>query len=324
MRVHDVPQLPLADLTAVEAASRALFEAAKSDHSLWVVTADVMYSLRMKPFADAFPERFINVGIAEQTMLGITAGLATCGKTPFAAAFSAMLSMRTCEQIRTDVAYPNLNVKLFATYGGISAGKSGPSHHATEDIAIMRSMANMAVVVPADVWEIPQAIQAAIAWRGPVYLRFGRWRDPIVYSKTPDFRIGKANLVREGTDVALIACGRTLAECVVAARMLETEGVSARVLDMHTVKPIDEEAIRDAVSSVRMLFTVEEHNVLGGLGGAVAEVVADLGSGVPLKRLGLPDIYSAIGAPEELYDKYGISGPRIAETVLESLEERDR
>ncbi len=319
MKTQNVPKLPLCDLTNAEAAAQVLMEAAEKNPSIWVLTADVMHSTKTEPFALAYPERFINVGIAEQTMVGIAAGLAACGHIPFAAGFAAMVSMRACEQIRTDVAYPNLNVKLFCTHSGFALGAGGTTHHATEDIAIMRSMANMTVIVPSDAKQAREATLAAIEWPGPVYLRFGRGRDPVVYPDRCNFRIGRANVVREGSDVTLIGCGRTVAECLVAAEVLAAEGVQAHVLDMHTVKPIDAAAIEDAVARTRMVFTAEEHNVVGGLGGAVAEVMAELRSAVPLRRLGVPDIYAAIGPQEGLLEKYGVTGPRIAEAVLASL-----
>lgn len=319
MKTHDVPKLPLCDLTNAEAAAEVLMEAAERNSAIWVLTADVMHSTKTEPFALAYPERFINVGIAEQTMIGIAAGLATCGKVPFAAGFAAMVSMRACEQIRTDVAYPNLNVKLFCTHSGFALGAGGTTHHATEDIAIMRSMANMTIIVPSDARQAREATLAAIEWQGPVYLRFGRGRDPVVYPNACDYRIGRANVLREGSDVTLIGCGRTVAECVVAAELLAIEGVQARVLDMHTIKPIDAVAIEHAAARSRLVFTIEEHNVVGGLGGAVAEVMAELGSPVPLRRLGVPDIYAAIGPQEALLEKYGLTGPRVAETVLASL-----
>ena len=319
MKPQDIPTLPLADVASRVAAGQALLEAAKDNPDIWVVTADVMHATGVEPFALAFPDRFINVGVAEQTMMGIAAGLASCGKIPFAATFACLVSMRACEQVRTDIAYPNLNVKLYATHSGIALGKGGTTHHATEDIAIMRAIANMTVLVPADVRETQKVILAAIATPGPVYIRLRRGPDPIVYSEDFDYQIGRANVLRQGSDVTLIGCGRTVAECVIAAELLAARGVSARVLDMHTVKPIDVVAIEDAAAHTRLILTVEEHNIMGGLGGAVAEVVAELGSSTPLKRLGLRDIYAGIGPEEQLLDKHGLTGPKIANEVLRAL-----
>ena len=320
MKTREVPKLPVDDMTASEAACQVLCDAAERDSSLWVLTGDVMRTTQTKPFATAFPDRFLNVGIAEQSMVGIAAGLATCGKVPVVTAFAAMLSMRACEQIRTDLAYANLNVKILASAAGLAAGYAGPTHHAIEDIAILRAMANMTVLVPCDARETREAVGAALGRPGPVYIRIGgRGKDSTVYAETLDFQIGRAVVVRDGTDVTLIGCGRTVAECVVAAALLREEGIEARVLDMHTVKPIDVMAIEKAASQTRMVFTVEDHNLVGGLGGAVAEAMAELGSSTPLKRLGIPDTYAAIGSQDALLDKYGLTGPRIAHTAMGSL-----
>lgn len=319
MKPQAFPTLPMADIPGTDVAGRTLVEVAETNDSIWVVTADVMHSTKTEAFAVAYPDRFINVGVAEQAMIGIAAGLATCGKLPVAAAFAAMMSMRSCEQIRTDIAYPNLNVKLIATHSGFALGAGGTTHHATEDIAIMRALANMTIIVPSDAKQTREAVLAAIAWPGPVYIRLGRGRDPVVYESELDYQIGRAILLCQGEDVTLIGCGRTVAECVVAAKLLAEEGVNARVLDMHTVKPIDVRAVEQAVASTPMVFTVEEHNIVGGLGGAVAEVMAELGGTVPLRRLGLRDTYASIGPQERLLDKYGLTGPKIAQVVLETL-----
>jgi transketolase len=324
MRTREAPKLPLDDMTTAEAACQELCSVAERDSSLWVLTADVMRTTRLNAFAKAFPDRFLNVGIAEQSMVGIAAGLATCGKVPAVNAFAAMLSMRACEQIRTDVAYANLNVKIIASAAGISMGYAGPTHHAIEDIAILRAMANMTVIVPCDARETREAVRAALGQAGPVYIRIGgRANDCTVYADTLDFHIGRAVVLRDGADVTLIGCGRTVAECVIAAPLLREEGIEARVLDMHTVKPIDVMAVEKAAGQTRMVFTAEEHNVLGGLGGAVAETMAELGSSTPLKRLGIPDVYAPIGSPNALLDKYGLTGPRIADTVMQSLRALD-
>jgi transketolase len=253
-------------------------------------------------------------------MVGIAAGLATCGKLPVVNAFAAMLSMRACEQIRTDLAYTNLNVKIISSAAGVSAGYAGPTHHAIEDIAIMRAMPNMTVLVPCDARETRTAVRAALERPGPVYIRIGgRTNDSTVYREKLDYQIGRAVMLRDGTDVTLIACGRTVVECVMAAQLLQYEGFEARVLDMHTVKPIDALAIEKAARQTKRVFTVEEHNVLGGLGGAVAEIMAELGCSTPLRRLGIPDAYAPIATPAVLLDKYGVTASRIVEIVAGSL-----
>jgi transketolase len=319
MKTPEALTLPLDDVTTSDAACRVLCDVARSDASVWLLTADVMRTTQTKPFATEFPDRFLNLGIVEQAMVGVAAGLATCGKTPVVAAFAAMLSMRACEQIRTDLAYADLNVKILASSAGFAAGYAGPTHHSVEDLAILRAMANMTVIVPCDAEETREAVRAALRRRGPVYLRLGRASERRVHAAGLDFQIGRAIQLLEGGDVTLIGCGRTVPECLIAARLLREEGIGARVLDMHTIKPLDVTAVEMAASQTRMVFSVEEHNVIGGLGGAVAEVMAELGTSAPLKRLGMPDSFAVIGSTDALFDRYGFTGRRIAETVTKSL-----
>jgi len=314
-----VTTLPAGDIATRNAAGQALVEAARDNPDIWVLTADVMHSTGTKPFAQAYPDRFINVGIAEQTMVGVAAGLATCGKTPFAATFAFAASMRACEQVRSDVAYPNLNVKIYATHSGLALAKGGTTHHATEDIGIMRAIANVTVLVPADARESAKAVKAAAETFGPMYIRLRRGADPVVYGEDFDYQIGRANELRAGSDVTLIGCGRTVAECVLAANLLDDEGIEARVLDMHTVKPLDVDAIQRAVEETELVVTVEDHNILTGLGGAVAEVMAEMATSVRLKRLGLPDIYAGIGPEEGLLKQHGLTSAGIAATVSSML-----
>jgi len=320
MTTGEAANLPMDDATVADAACDVLCEMAEQDSSLWVFTGDVWTSARLQPFATTFPDRFMNVGIAEQCMVGLAAGMATCGKLPVVAAFASMMSMRSCEQIRTDVAYNNLNVKFIASASGFSAAYAGPTHHATEDIALLRAMGNMIVIVPCDARQTREAVRAALGLQGPVYVRLGgRANDHSVYRETIDFKVGRAILLEDGSDVTLIGCGRTVIECLVAARLLAQEGIKTRVLDMHTVKPIDTSAIEQAVAETRIVFTVEDHNVIGGLGGAVAETMAELESATPLKRLGVPDTYAPVGSQELILDHFGLTGPHIATTVAQSL-----
>jgi transketolase len=311
---------PAAKASGREAFGEALADLARENPDVWVLTADVMSVTGLAPFARAFPERFINVGIAEQTMLGMAAGMATCGKIPFVTTFAFLITMRGCEQVRSDIAYPNLNVKLFASASGFVIATGGTTHHATEDIGIMRSIANMTVVVPADPYASRAMIWAVAERPGPVYLRLRRGVDPEVYAEGYDLEVGRAEVLREGSDVTLIGCGRTVYECLQAAGVLAEEGIQARVVDMHTVKPIDDAAIEDAVRGTRLIVTAEDHNILAGLGGAVAEVMAELGAGTPLKRLGLRDTYGGIGPEAGLLQKHGLTGPQIAEEVLRALD----
>ena len=313
--------LPVDAATVSDAACEVMCEVAERDPNLWVFTGDVWTTARLKPFAARFPERFVNVGIAEQCMVGVAAGMATCGKLPVVTAFASMLSMRACEQIRTDVAYNNLNVKIVASAAGFSAGYAGPTHHATEDIALMRAMGNMTVINPCDAQEAKLAVRAALEHRGPVYVRLGgRSNDHTVHPEPIEFHIGRAIKVADGNDVTLVGCGRTVIECISAARLLEAKGIAARVLDMHTLKPIDHEAIERASRETRMVFTVEDHNVFGGLGSAVAEEIAQLdGQRAMLRMIGVPDAYAPVGAQEAILDHYGLTAVHIADSVLAGL-----
>jgi transketolase len=311
--------LPQTRYSGIEIVGQTLVEIGRQNPAIWVITADVMHSTKIEAFALAFCDRFVNVGVAEQTMVGVAAGLATCGKVPFVAAFAAMLTMRACEQIRTDVAYPGLSVKLLSTHSGFSLGPGGTTHHATEDIAIMRSIAHMTILVPCDSFAAAAAVKAAAEWPGPVYVRLRRGADPVVYSSEPAFEIGKAIELRQGSDVTLIGCGRTVIECLRAADQLAEHAIEARVFDMHTVKPIDRAAIEHAAAHTNAIFTVEEHNCIGGLGGAVAEVLSDMGHAVPLRRIGLPDIFASIGPQNDLLDKYGLTSEGISNAVLDAL-----
>jgi len=252
-------------------------------------------------------------------MVGVAAGLATCGKLPYLSAFAAMLSLRACEQIRTDVAYPNLNVKIFATHSGLALAKGGTTHHATEDLAIMRSFANMTVVVPCDMLEAEKMISALVRIPGPAYIRLRRGNDPIVHENDFDLEIGKAIQLTAGHHITIISCGRLLAEGLIATRILAQKGIRARLLDMHTVKPIDVAAIEKASNETDMVFTVEDHNILGGLGGAVAEVMAELGNVAPLYRIGFRDVYAGIGPEEQLLHKHGLSALKIADKIRDIL-----
>lgn len=319
MTSQEIPTLPMADTASRVAAGQALLEVAQGNPDVWALTSDVLNSTGLLPFSESLPDRFINVGIAEQTMMGVAAGLATCGKIPFTATFAFLASMRACEQVRSGIAYPNLNVKIYATHSGVALATGGTTHHATEDLAIMRSFANMTILVPADVHATRKVIHAAAAYPGPVYIRLRRGNAPVVYSEDLDYQVGKANLLREGDDLTLIACGRTVPECVMAAEILARKGISARVLDMHTVKPIDAAAIEQAANQTRRLVTVEDHSIIGGLGSAVAEVVAGLGTPTPVTRLGIRDTYAGIGPELGLMAKHGITAPKIADQVLNLL-----
>jgi transketolase len=291
-----------------------------SGRGLWL-TADLAKSTKIGAFQDKFPERFINVGIAEQNLFGVAAGLAKAGMKPFVSTMAVFASMRALEQVRTDICYQNLDVKIIATHGGISFGQAGTTHHCTEDLSIMRSLANMTVIVPADGYEAANAVRAAVSLPGPVYVRLGRGFEPLHYgSEDYGFKLGAAVEIADGTDIAVICCGVTVFHAAEAATILkESDGVSARVLNVHTIKPIDTEAIVKAVQETRRILVVEEHNIHGGLASAVADVVAQSGKGCAFTKVGLPDCYSEVGYPEDLYAYYKLDTNGIVEKVRELL-----
>jgi transketolase len=303
-----------------EAWSVTLAEMAEERPEIVVLSADLIGATLASRFADLYPERSFNVGVAEQNLIGVAAGLALTGKIPVVATFSVFLLMRACEQVRTDICYPNLNVKLIGTAGGLSFGLGGPSHATTEDIAIARSLPNMVVIVPADYPETVQAMQAAMAHTGPVYLRVGRSAEPVVYADKPHFEIGRAHQLRDGNDVTLIGCGVMVFESLRAADALQEHGISARVIDMHTIKPLDADVVLKAALETKAILTVEEHTILGGLGSAVAEVMAEGGIGTRFKRVGILDIFATAGRPDYLREHYGLNGAAIAEHAINLLE----
>ncbi|WP_028314983.1 transketolase family protein [Desulfatibacillum aliphaticivorans] len=286
------------------------------------LSADLANSTKIGKFGKKFPERFFNVGIAEQNLFGVAAGMAKSGLTPFVSTMATFVSMRACEQVRTDICYQNLDCKIIATHGGASFGQAGSTHHCTEDIAIMRSFANMTVIVPADGIECANAVKACIDWPGPVYIRIGRGFEPKFYDDEEyGFQIGKAVTLMEGTDITLICCGVTVLQAMEAAKFLkENDGLSVRVLNIHTIKPIDEEAIIKAVMDTRRLAVFEEHNVMGGLGSAVADVIAASGKGCAFTKVGIPDCYCEVGYPEDLYTHYKLDADGVIETVRQVMQ----
>lgn len=291
--------------------SNGLIDLVKAGHNVMAGSADLQYSNGLNRFAAAYPDRYVSFGISEQNMVSTAAGIATCGVTPFVATFASFLALLACEQIRMDVAYSAQPVRLIGHHTGISLGFYGTSHHATEDIAIMRSIADLAVVSPADGPQLEAAIRASADYDKPIYFRIGRGRDPVVYSGTPTFTFGKAHEHLKGEELTIIACGMTVHGALEAARSMNADGRSVGVIDMACIKPLDREAILDAASRSKKIMTVEEHNVLGGLGSAVAEVLADEGLGVKLKRHGIYDEYSLIAPPTHLYAHYKLDAAGI-------------
>ncbi len=305
-------------LTQAEVYGKVLVEMGKTNKDIVVLTADLMRSNKTREFFDTYPERSFNVGVAEQNLFGVAAGLARAGKIPFASTFAAFASMRACEQVRTDIAYNDLPVKIVATHSGLSMGTGGPTHFATEDVAIMRSMASMTVIVPADAIETARAVSACVEWPGPVYMRIGRGLEPPAYEdESYDYEIGKSVLMREGSDITVICCGVAVSAAVDVSRTLEKDGLSVRVVNMHTVKPLDRDAVLKAAKETKFIITAEEHSIIGGLGSAVAEALAEEGAGVKLMRLGVPDEYSEIGYPEALYNRYKLDAGGMREAIAE-------
>lgn len=280
-------------------------------HPIVACTADLKYSNGLFRFQERHPERFLQFGISEQNMVSAAAGLATTGERPYVATFASFLALLCCEQIRTDVAYPGLQVRLIGHHAGITLGFYGTSHHATEDLAIMRSLAGLAVVAPADGPQLAAALRATVDHPGPVYFRIGRGRDPEVYDTSTEFVLGRAIAHGTGSDLTILATGSTVHPALEAAQRLRDDGHGVGVLDEHTIKPLDADAVLAAAGSSRLLMTVEEHNVLGGLGGAVAEVLAEAGSGTKLHRHGIRDEYSLIGPPTHLYAHYRLDADGI-------------
>ncbi|MBI2712326.1 MAG: transketolase family protein [Bdellovibrio sp.] len=311
----------LDELTQAEIYGRVLTSLAKTRPEIVFLTADLVKSTKMKEFVQAYPDRFFNLGIMEQTLMTVAAGMSLAGKHPFVSTFGTFASMRACEQVRTDICYQGTRVKIMATHSGLSFGQAGTTHHCLEDIAIMRTFAGMTVIVPADSFETAQVVRALVDYPGPAYVRLGRgFEFPAYENDQFEFKIGKANTLHEGKDFTIIACGVGVEGGKEAAEFLKhDEKIEVRLLDMHTIKPLDREAIIRAAKETGGIVTVEEHSIIGGLGSAVAEVLAEERLAVPFKRLGIPDQWAMIGYPEDLYEHYGISANGIRETVLKMV-----
>jgi len=282
----------------------------KENRNILVVDADIGKSCKTGAFRKELPEQYLNVGIAEQNCAGAAAGLATCGKIPFVVTYAAFGSMRMCEMIRQEIAYPHLNVKIACSHGGVTPANDGASHQAIEDMGILRTIPNMTVVMPADYNAARKLVRAAAEFDGPVYLRFTRDAVPVIYDENESFELGKAKLLREGRDVAILANGDTVRLALEAAEALEAQGVKARVLDFHTIKPLDEEAVKACIEEIGKIVTVEDHNILNGLGSAVCEIVAEAGKG-KVKRIGIRDQFGQSAPYERLLAMNGVTAEDI-------------
>ena len=295
--------------------SLGLSDLVKDGRSIAVGTADLKYSNGLQLFEQRHPERFVQFGISEQHMVSAAAGIATTGTMPFVATFASFLGLLCCEQIRMDIAYTKLPVRLIGHHTGISLGFYGTSHHATEDISTMRALAGMTVVSPSDGPQLKAAIKASADWPEPIYFRIGRGREPRIYNDDVPFEFGKGIEHSQGRDVTIIACGSLVKPAIEAAQRLNENGISVGVIDMPTVKPLDEELVLEAASRTSTIVTAEEHNILGGLGSAVAEVLAENPTATRLVRHGIRDEYSLIGPPTHLYHHYRLDADGLVDLV---------
>ena len=289
--------------------------------NLVVLDADISSSLKTGAFAKAYPDRHINFGVAEQDMLLAAAGLATVGLIPLACTYATFATLRGCEQIRSFICYPRLNVKIICSHGGLEVGWDGPTHQGTEDVTIMRALPNMTVVAPADATAVPALLRQIVALDGPAYFRMGRNPVPVIYEPAQEFTLGRAITVRNGGDVTIIATGLMVSLALDAADELAAEGIQARVLDMHTIKPLDDAAVQAAASETGAIVTAEDHSIIGGLGGAVAEYLSEHAP-VPMARVGIPDTFCRSGDPAELFPMYGMAVPDIVAAAKRVLGRR--
>jgi transketolase len=297
-----------------------LIDLAEQGHDdIVVCTADLGRPTQVINFGKRYPDRYFNFGIAERNMIGAAAGLATTGFLPFVSNYSFFLALMGAENIRNDIAYPNLKVRLIGTHSGLAMGFYGTSHHCNEDIGLLRAIAGLTVMAPCDANAIRAALPATLGHDGPIYFRVGRGREAVVYDKPPPFRIGGSNRLREGGDATVFAIGNLVKASLDAHDILAKEGIALGVVDMYSVRPIDETAILSAAASQGIVFSAEEHNVTSGFGSAVAEVLTAHGSSVRLVRIGMPDKYSILGPPTHLYKHYGLDGEGVARTVREAL-----
>ncbi len=303
----------------LEVYSETLSAMAAENSDLLVVTSDSRGSGKLVPFAQKYPEQIVETGIAEQNLVGISAGLASCGKTVFATSPACFLATRSLEQIKNDVAYSDYPVNLVGISAGVSYGALGSTHHSIHDIAALRAVNNIIIVAPADNHETRMAVRAAAASNKPFYLRFGKKPMPDLYDEGAGFDIGKATVLTDGDDIAFIAFGEAVAPAYEAAQLLYREGVGARVISMHTLKPLDNEAVIRAALECKAVITVEEHSIFGGLGEASAAVLMEEGVAVPFRRVGIPDEYTVTGSQSDIFRHYGITAGGLYESALRIL-----
>lgn len=282
----------------------------KLNDKIYVIDNDIGKSCKTSAFMKELPQQYLNVGIAEQNGAGIAAGLATCGKIPFVVTYAVFGSLRMCEQIRQEICYPNLNVKFACSHGGVTPANDGASHQAIEDMGVLRTIPNMTVIMPADYYAAKKLVKAAAEMYGPVFLRFTRDNIPVIYDENTEFEIGKAVKLSEGTDIAIIANGDTVRLAIEAKEALAKDGISVRLLDMHTIKPLDKEAVTSCINDIGKIITVEDHNIINGLGSAVCEVAAEMGKG-KVHRIGIQDQFGQSAPYERLLAMNGITVENI-------------
>ncbi len=302
-----------------DAYGKALVELGGINDKIVVLDADLAAATKTGMFKKAYPDRFFDSGIAESNMMGVAAGLATTGYTVFASTFAMFAAGRAYEQVRNSIAYPHLNVKIGATHAGISVGEDGASHQCCEDIALMRVIPGMVIINPADDIEARAAVFAAAEYEGPVYMRFGRLAVPRIFDESYKFELGKAVTLRGGSDVTIIATGLMVNEAIEAAKALADEGISAEVINIHTIKPLDKEAVIRSAAKTGAVVTAEEHSIIGGLGGAVAEALCESGKPVPMVRLGVNDVFGRSGPAVELLHIYGLDAQNIVAKAKQAI-----
>lgn len=297
---------------------QALVELGQTHPDVVVLSADVSNSDHSYMFEEAFPDRFFNVGVAEQCLVDVAVGLASCGKIPLANTFSFLFATRALEMVRTHLCYGRANVKLMGAYSGLSDSFDGPTHHSITDIAIMRALPNMTVVVPSDPISLKKLLSQVVEWQGPVFMRLTRNEAPVLFGERYSPRIGGAVVIRQGTDLTLVGTGMMLGRCIKAAEVLSKDKIEARVIEIHTIKPIDKKVILEAAKETGAIVTVEEHSIVGGLGAAVAEVVTE-SYPIPVLRVGIDDQFTETGPYNDLLDHYGMSQKDILETASKAL-----
>jgi len=296
----------------------AIVELARENEKIYVVECDISKSTKTRKFANTYPDRHINVGIAEQNAAGFAAGLSTTGKIPFVSTYAVFGSMRMCEQVRTSICYPNLNVKIACSHGGLTAGNDGATHQAIEDMGIYRTIPGMTVIMPADYNATKKLVAKAAAFYGPVYLRFTRDPLPVFYDENEEFEIGKGKRIKEGTSLTIISIGDMLHQALEAANELEKKGISVELIDMHTLKPLDVELVEQSLNKTGRIITVEDHNIFNGLGSAVADVVAGAGRGI-MRMVALKDTFAESGDYYGLLKKYEMDSSYIIKTAEQLL-----